>query len=275
MRFGKGWFGGVVALFAGRGHLRGKQGSRGCIMRLVAVQAVLLGRVMRLLLVHFFLDILVTGVTEARSLGYEQIFKLGLVGVMAHGTVSLAERCMLGSGFLKPLVGLVAAGTDLDLGLHQHTGGIAAVGIVAGHAFARLEGFMVGTAGFALHHLRVATATEFRTGRLEQFRIGTGMPFMARQALAAHHRLVGVGLSELQFRIRVAGIAELVDAIDRHGGEIGAVRVVAGLALVPLEGLMDSLAFQGVPGLGVATIAQIGALLVDQSLESGCMRLVT
>ena len=143
VRLGKGRLGGFVALFARYGQFRCKQYRIRCIMRIMAVQAVLLRRVMLLLLVHFFLDILVAGVTEAGSLGYEQIFQLGLVRVMAHGTVPFTERRMFGNGLLEPLVRLVATGTDLDLWFHQHSGGIAAVRIVAGHAFTTLERFMV------------------------------------------------------------------------------------------------------------------------------------
>lgn len=68
-------------------------------MRLMAVHAVLLCRNMLLLLIHFFLDIFVTGVAEAGALGHEQRFQLGLVRVVAHGTVPFAERSMLGGGF--------------------------------------------------------------------------------------------------------------------------------------------------------------------------------
>lgn len=274
VRLGKGRLGIIVALFAADSHLRGKQG-RGCrIMWLVAVEAVLLRRIMRFLLIHFFLDILVTGITEPRPLGYEQILELGLVGVMAHGTIPLAERGMPGSRLLEPLVGFVAAGADLQLGLRQHTGGIAAVGIVAGHAFTGLEGFMIGSAAFTLHHLRVAAAAEFRTGGLEQLDLGSGVPLMAGQTLSADHRLVGIGFFEPGFRIRVAGITEPVDANDRHAGEVGAVRVVTCLAFTGLERVMYGLAFQAVFGFGVAIIAQIGAFPVYQPLERGCVRLV-
>lgn len=244
-------------------------------MWFVTVEAILLCRVMRLLLFDFFLDILMTGVTEARSLGYKQSFQLGLVGIMTHGTVPLDERHVFRCGILEALVWFVAVGTDLDLGLHQHTGGIAAVGIVAGHAFTTLEGFMVGTVYFGLHHLRVTVVTEFRTSSLEKFCICTGVSFMAGETFATDHRLVGIGLFELDFCIRVAGIAELIDTIYRHGGEVGTVGIVAGLTLPPLEWLMDSFAFQGVFSLGVTLIAEIGAFFVYQSLESGSMRLVT
>lgn len=98
----------------------------------------------------------------------------------------------------------MAAGTDLELGFHQHSGCIASVGIMTGHAFTTLEGFVVRAGGFTFHHICVTAIAKFWTGSFEQFCIGTGMPFMTGETFASKHRFMGVGLFELDFRIRMA-----------------------------------------------------------------------
>src|SRR6185369_1537511 len=100
------------------------------------------------------------------------------------------------------------------------------------------------------------------------------MPAVACGAVTVQDRFVGKRFQKFCLGIGVAREAELVTPLSGHGRIIRSVGVVAGLAFTTLEGVMDRLVFQGVHRLGMTAGAEIGSLLVDQSLELCRMRLV-
>jgi hypothetical protein len=148
----------------------------------------------------------------------------------------------------------------------DHPRDIAPVGIVAGQTVTGDKGGMVGTTLCFLHQILMALDAQVRARGSEQLLSGSAMGTMAGAAVGLDHRPVGVSLQKLRLQVGVARIADPVGPILEDTLQIGAVRIVARIALSANKGRMFVLCLLLLLGLGMAGETQRFALRIEKEL---------
>jgi hypothetical protein len=110
---------------------------------------------------------------------------------------------------------------------------------VTSQAFTALERVMQERTPLFSHQLVVTLAAKIRVDCLEKTVLVGPVALVASDTVSESNGGVHVGLRKLVFEIVVAGITELVGAIEENARDVGAVWIVAFDACPLLEGVMQ------------------------------------